>query len=73
MDAIEVVNCDLDSCLVGDCRKMNQSIGGSTCGGMHDDCILERFSREDVTSGNSISDQFDDLLACRPRITKMLR
>src|SRR5262249_15912169 len=41
IDTIEVVNRDVDTCFVGNGRKVNQCVGGSTGDGVNNNRILE--------------------------------
>src|SRR4029079_5316815 len=67
MDAIEGINRDVDAGFVGNGRKMNQGVRGPARGGMNNDGVLERFSRQDVASADVFLDEPHARFAGRPR------
>src|SRR5215831_1249198 len=70
--AIEVINCDVNSCFVSNRRKVNQCIGGPPSGGVNDNGVLERFSRQDVAGPDVFLDQVDAAFSGGPCVAQML-
>src|SRR5262245_4666658 len=63
VDAVEVVDGDLDARLPGDRRDVQQRVGGPAHGGVQNDGVLERFTSQDGAWPEVLLDQRDELLA----------
>src|SRR5215831_16994792 len=63
VDAVEVVDGDLNPGLPGDRRDVEQRVGRPANGGMQDDGVLERFASQDGAWPEVLRDQRDELLA----------
>src|SRR5215831_17427444 len=63
VDAVEVVDGDLNPGLPGDRRDVEQRVGRPANGGMQDDGVLERFASQDGAWPEVLLDQRDELLA----------
>ena len=67
-DAIEVVEVECDTCLVGDSQEVQHCVRTSTKGIEHGDRVLERLLGHDVAWINTETSQVDDGLASATRI-----
>src|SRR5207245_9005308 len=72
MDAIKVVNRDLDPSLTRNHRQMEQRVGGPAHCGMNDDGVLEGFTRQDASGGDLLPDELEDLFASGTGIAQEL-
>ena len=63
MDAIEVINRNLDSGLSRNHRQVEQHVRGAAHCGMDDDGVLEGLTRQDAARGDLLLNQVEHLLA----------
>src|SRR5437660_9110392 len=63
IDAIEVINGNLDSGLSRNHRQVEQHVRGATHCGMDDDGVLEGLTRQDAARGDLLLNQVEHLLA----------